>query len=257
MPKHSWSKPWKNPESKETFKVRERKDGKRDMLVWPEGARPKPGADHEHHIFDEHGNVEFSCNQGRHVVADNRYGNTDHSSQEEHIMGKETSRGQIEKGKTKTKKEFQESKKKFEKGVKTKKAISDASRAASVAGTDEGMKKVKKSMEGAGKETDKQFDKDVKQQEKVVKTEAVPRVKKLNDMSKKTKDDVKKIEKALSSAEVDAPKKDLKEAAGAGKDDAQFTEKKGKEQDKDQKTAEKTAKEKSQAMKRARVKFKR
>ena len=172
-------------------------------------------------------------------------------------MSRETSRTAIEKGKRKTGEKFEESKNRFEKDVKTKKAVSEAARSASVEGTDEGMKKIKKTMETAGRETDKEFEKDEKKQQKVVSEDALPREKRLAEMAKKTRDDIKKIEKALASAEVAAARKGLKEAASTGQEDVKFTDTKGKEQEKERKKSEAITKKKGNEIKSTPIKFRR
>lgn len=236
---------WKNPHTGEKLIHRE-KEGKRELIY---GIHGSEGERHGHAVWRD-GSLEYHRDESGSVTADT-------ALDRRQGMARETSRRKIEQGVDKTRQEFKKFDKEFEKDVKTKKAISEASRASNVGGTDEGMRKMKKRAERAGAAADKKFERDRKGQQKEIDTKAKPREQNLKEMTGKTKQDAQKMERAASRAEVKEAKSELKEAKNEAVEDARFTDKKGAEQKKDRTQAEKNANQKASQMKSAPVRFRR
>ena len=240
-----WSKKWKGP-SGEGYKHKERPDGTRELLVFEEGG----GADHEHHVLDEHGNLKYSRGLGGRVVA-----NDEHQERSGDMSIKESSRGDLEKGKEKTQQHMEGEHKKLEQDIKDKKIVSETASKARVEGTTEGMDKVKKNVESSGKEIDEKAKKDHGELKGVHKKEAAPREKSLAERRKKTEADKKDIMSAFSRVETKGAKKELKHGAEAAQEDAKYMEGQRRDQEKRRKTSEKKGQKQEATVQATRVKF--
>ena len=167
----------------------------------------------------------------------------------------EKSRKNIEKGIDKNKQESDKFQKKLDQDVKDKDVVKKVADRLKSTGTTEGLQKIKNKGEQAGKQIDKQAQKDHKELDNKVHKEAQNREGKLDKRSDTTRKDSKELNKASSQIKQQEAKGMLNKASNEAKEDADYLKEKKNKQHEIRNQSEKKATEKENKVKSTRPAF--
>jgi len=237
---------WRNPDTEELY-IHKEKGDKRELLY---GIHKEKGSKKGHAVWRED-KLDYHRDENGNISVDGAI-----ERRQARIISIESGRDDIERGKESTQKHMEEKHQQLEQDIKDKKIIAETATKARVDGTTEGMDKVQKRVQEAGKDVERKAQKDHGELKEIHQKEAQEREKNLQERKKKTEADKKDIRQAFSKVETKAAKNQLKEAEQAAQDDAQYIEGQRKDQEKRRKTSEKKGAKQEADIKAVKVDFK-